>query len=372
MRPPLVLSLSRDSVPCEFATRLAVDAGFDVVKAEPPGGDVLRERRGLLASFLLAGKRSVTYGSDTPDDEEFARLAARCEAIVTDEWGHAHAAALTARGNGGRATPPLIVVGERDSSALQGMSAQHSDEFLAFHGSGLGYLTPRVMPGYPSAGPLCPDANLLEFLSGLYGAIALFSLLAAPDGRRHQSATTGLCAAALPLLRREIAAVLYEDAAPHRAERIWKVSPAEVHRCRDGWLFVDVIEDIQWLRLCEYMDMPELGKDPSYTTREQRFAHAETICALLDQFFANRPQSCWIEAQSRGIPIAPVNSLEDLAADAQLGARGFWSTLVTAEGQTLRTPTTPLERLFGTPDKPLRVPRVGQHSAEVVAQLDAP
>lgn len=76
-----------------------------------------------------------------------------------------------ARADGSKAAP-VIVVGERDSSALQGMSTQHSDGFLALHGSGLEYLTPRAMPGYPSAGPLCPDANLLEFLSGLYATIA--------------------------------------------------------------------------------------------------------------------------------------------------------------------------------------------------------
>jgi len=373
MRQTLILSLSLDSIPCEFTTRLAVDAGFEVVKLEPEAGDPLRVQRGLLADFLLAGKRSACYTSATdgaPDEasqDRLASLLARCDAIVCDEWGQAHASALLSRlADAASGKPALIVVGERDSSALSGMSVQHSDEFLAFHGGGLGYLTPRVMPGYPSAGPLCPEANLLEFLAGLYGAIALFSLLAGARSRTGAAtlqATTGLCAAALPLLRREIAAVLYENAAPHRAQRIWQVSPAEVHRCRDGWLFVDVIEDIQWQRLCVYMKRPELGADPRYQTREQRFAHAEEICACLDQFFADQPQSCWIEAQASGVPVAPVNSVEDLTTDAQLDARGFWNTLTAAQGQTLRAPTTLLANLFGTSSGPLRVPRIGEYES---------
>ena len=76
------------------------------------------------------------------------------------------------------------------------------------------------MPDYPTPGPLCPDAHLVEFITGLYGAT-------------------------LPLLRREVASVLYDNSDPHRSERIWKVSPAEIYRCRDGWVFVNAIEDDQ-------------------------------------------------------------------------------------------------------------------------------
>jgi crotonobetainyl-CoA:carnitine CoA-transferase CaiB-like acyl-CoA transferase len=255
------------------------------------------------------------------------------------------------------------------------MPEHRGDEFLAFHGTGLGYITPRVMPGYPSHAPLCPSAHLVEMMAGLYGAIALFALLgrAQIDGPAPYDAAIGLTAVALPLLRREVAAVLYEQAQPHRSERIWKVSPAEVHRCRDGWVFVDVIEDAQWVRLCEYIGRPDLGRDDRYATRDQRFTHAELICTILDAYFATRSKSCWIDAQAQGVPVAPVNSLNDLLQDPQLAARNFWTRLATADGAQLVAPSSPIARLFGGPNGSAlpRVPAIGEHNAALQRALTA-
>jgi crotonobetainyl-CoA:carnitine CoA-transferase CaiB-like acyl-CoA transferase len=344
MPPALVASLSTDSLPCEFAGRLAVDAGCELVKLEPAGGDPVRDRHGLLAAWLLAGKRSVVHlGDGALSGPALHALLGRCAAILVDEAGRDW---LLAR-HGDACEGRLVLVGERDATALAGLPEGRGDEFLAFHGSGLGFLTPRMMPGYPSGAPLCPAANLLEFLGGLYGAITLFALIAAAPGHEVRGASVGLCGSALPLLRREIAAVLLDGAAPHRSERIWKVSPAEVHRCRDGWLFVDVIEDVQWTRLCQWMGRPGLAADPRYATRDARFAEAQSLCAILDDFFAGQAQSCWIEAQRQGVPVAPVNDLEDLLADAQLDARGFWGEMQDPLGNRTRAPLTPLARLFG-------------------------
>lgn len=368
MSTPTIVSFCSDSVAAEYSTRLAVDAGYRVVKLELVDGDPLRVRRGRLADFLLAGKESAMMGEGGLHGKTLQGLLNGCAGIVTDEFGLGTLIEMA----GGRPSVPLVVVGARDATALQGMSGEHGDEFLAFHGSGLGFITPRVMPGYPSAEPLCPQANLLEFLTGLYGTIALFSLIDQGDSTDIRSASVGLCAVALPLLRREISSALLEGTQPHRAERIWKVSPAEVHRCLDGWLFVDVIEDIQWKRLCDWMGKSELGSDPRYATRDLRFAQAESLCAILDQFFASKPQDCWIQAQASGVPVAPVNSLRDLHRDQQLSSRGFWGSIIDADGQTQHVPISPLARLFGASITPLRVSSPGADTVAVIASLEIP
>ena len=360
MQPTRVLTLSSGSVACAFASRLAVDAGCEVVKLEPVAGDPLRARHRPLADWLLAGQRSVAHeGPGALPAPDLKELLRHCAAALVDETGRdwlltAHAGACEGK---------LVVVGERDTAALARVPAGQVDEFLAFHACGLGFLTPRVMPGYPSGGPLCPQANLLEFLTGLYGAIALFALLAAARPAQVRAATVGLCGSALPLLRREIAAVLLEAAAPHRSERIWKVSPAEVHRCRDGWLFVDIIEDVQWTRLCEWMGRPDLASDTRYASREARFAQAQTLCAILDEFFAEQPQDCWKDAQRQGVPVAPVNDIGDLLDDEQLQVRGFWSELEDASGRPARAPRTPMARVFG-PSGVQGVAAPGQDTAQ--------
>ena len=360
-----VAALSEDSIAVEFAGRILADAGLGVVKIEGRDGDGLRRRSAALFAYLAAGKRSVALELPPPaGDGTLASILTAAEVVIADEAGADLACALAG-------AVPVVAIGTDDLSGVPSRIAR--DEFLLFHASGLGAITPRMMPGYPSAAPLCPNANLATFMAGHYGAIAA---LAAIQGRRRNgaapSARIGATGALLPLLRREIAAVLFEGIVPHRNERIWKVSPAEVHRCRDGWIFVDVIEDGQWLRLTDYMGRPDLGASDMFKTRDLRFANADALCAILDAFFADKPQACWREAQARGVPIAPVNDLDDLRADRQLQARGFWAAIETERGERLAVPRSPAARSRGGADRaPLRVPTIGEHTQSLLTELAA-
>src|SRR5688572_30222939 len=81
-----------------YTTKLLCDAGADVVKVEPPGGDPLRHftasgrnlagRDGPLFQFLAAGKRSVV---GVPGDSQVESLVADAHLVVesfeTDVFG---------------------------------------------------------------------------------------------------------------------------------------------------------------------------------------------------------------------------------------------------------------------------------------------
>ena len=54
-----------------------------------------------------------------------------------------------------------------------------------------------------------------------------------------------------------------------------------------------------------------------------------------------RAQEFCAEAQRRGIPAAPVNSLADTLRDHHLEAIGYWDDRVDAEGRTVRWPGAP-------------------------------
>src|SRR5688572_32959721 len=83
-----------------YATKLFCDAGADVVKIEPPGGDPLRHftasgrdlagRDGPLLQFLAAGKRSVV---GTPGEAHVEALVRDAHLVVesfaTDVFGAA-------------------------------------------------------------------------------------------------------------------------------------------------------------------------------------------------------------------------------------------------------------------------------------------
>ena len=326
-----VLILARGSVAAAFAGRLVTDAGFAVTRVVTEDED----RTSVFHEWLTSGQDVRVVDMVTAKGrQECAALIAGAGAIIADPWG----AELVAHA---RPSVPVVELARAESAAL--LQGAERDEFLAFHGSGPGYLTPRMMPGYPSAEPLVPKAHLVQFMIGLYGAIALLALLRRGGGVRAQ---VGIAGAVLPLLRREVAAVLFQGQHPHRNERIWRVSPAEVHRCRDGWVFVDVIEDSQWVKLCDMIGRPDLAAHADFATRDLRFDHADAVCEVLDAYFAGQMKTCWREAQARGVPVAPVNDLDDLWRDEQLAARGFWKTFAARDGRALHGPRTPLAGIF--------------------------
>src|SRR5581483_12046672 len=66
-----------------YCTKLLADAGADVVRVEPPGGDPLRRwGSGALYEFLNTSKRSVT---GDPADAGVQALLAAADVIVASE-----------------------------------------------------------------------------------------------------------------------------------------------------------------------------------------------------------------------------------------------------------------------------------------------
>src|SRR5262245_33301723 len=131
-----------------YTTKLLCDAGADVVKVEPPGGDPLRRftasgrplegRDGPLFQFLAAGKRSVV---GAPGDAHVEALVADAQLVVesfaTDVFGAARhveqnpglvVLSITPFGRtgpyAGRPATEFTVQAESGSIATRGLAAQ--------------------------------------------------------------------------------------------------------------------------------------------------------------------------------------------------------------------------------------------------------
>ena len=88
-----IVSLSWGSVSCEFATRLAADAGLEVIKVETVEGDSLRRRPGHLFSYLAAGKFSVAP-PEASFDSVLTAILAKSDAVAIASAGEYEAVAF--------------------------------------------------------------------------------------------------------------------------------------------------------------------------------------------------------------------------------------------------------------------------------------
>ncbi len=349
------VEIASGSIGASFCGKVLRQLGMQVVKVEQlgrpdplrdlpprvPGGDAT----GLPFRFLNSGKRLVAVDLEHPAGRELTlRLLGRSDVLV--QGGTSSADMPFDRAELQRVEPRLVSVGISPLGAPALHGAEVADDFTAFHRSGLGYLTPRAMPGHPTAGlpPLKPHTRLLEMISGLQ---AVIGVLASLVDRQRTGIGDGIDVAeiqcALPLIRREIAAYLFAGTVATRGERLWKVAPAGIQRCRDGYVFVDIIEDEQWRRLCTLMERGDLLADPRFADRDSRFQHNEELGPILDAWFHPRSRHEVTELGQRlSVPIAPVNSPRDLFEDPQLLARGFFGELVIGAGLRVRAPGIPV------------------------------
>jgi formyl-CoA transferase len=72
------------------------------------------------------------------------------------------------------------------------------------------------------------------------------------------------------------------------------------------------------------------------------------------------------EAQRRGIPVSPVNSVADVLCDPHLEATGGWVEVTSPGGSAVRLPAPPLS-VDGQPASAGAIPGIGEHNAQIIA-----
>jgi benzylsuccinate CoA-transferase BbsE subunit len=148
-------------------------------------------------------------------------------------------------------------------------------------------------------------------------------------------------------------------------------------QCADGrWVYFALIlsDPRAWAATVDWMN--DLGlaadlTDEKYTDleyRQREFAHVQD---LIEVFFLMQDSAdAYREGQRRGLPIGPMQAPEDLLEDEHLSAREFFVpvALPSDEQRSAPFPGSPY-RFSAFAARPQRPPRLGEHTAEVLAEL---
>jgi crotonobetainyl-CoA:carnitine CoA-transferase CaiB-like acyl-CoA transferase len=142
------------------------------------------------------------------------------------------------------------------------------------------------------------------------------------------------------------------------------------YRTSDGYLCVLVYNDKQWKSFLGAIGRPELMQDPRYTTQANRAANIRDIYAFLADVFITRTTVEWIALlESLDIPVAHMNTVEDVVNDLHLSQSGFFVNEDHPSEGSLRAMRTPTNWSESQPGAPRPAPRLGEHSAEVLREV---
>jgi len=347
------------------------DLGAEVIKVEPPDGDHTRKLVASGAGFFPTynrNKKSLAIDLKAPQGREAVlRLIASADVVIEnfrpgamDKLGFGY--------NAIRKVKPEIIY-----CSLKGFLPgpyEHRtglDEVVQMMG-GLAYMTGGRF------GPLRAGASVNDVMGGMFGAIAILAALhqrnATGEGQYVQSALFENNAFL-------VAQHMMEGLATDRPvkpmpDRIRAWSLYDNFKTADGELvFVGVVTDTQWKIFCEAFGLGDLLVDPALKTNPQRVEQRPRLIPIVTGILARMTkQELMDKCEMLGLPFAPIARPEDLFEDPHLNAAGGLVPVTLLNGKKTKVPNLPIEmdgRRFGTR---LDLPRVGEHTREVLAALD--
>jgi crotonobetainyl-CoA:carnitine CoA-transferase CaiB-like acyl-CoA transferase len=143
-----------------------------------------------------------------------------------------------------------------------------------------------------------------------------------------------------------------------------------VYRASDDSWFLLVLEPSRWPALAKGIGRPDLLTDARFSDATTQAANAAQLTAILDEVFASQPMAHWHEVFERAdITFGRVQTPADVAKDPQLRENGIVVPLEGAGGQLDSTISSPLQVHGVTKAPARRAPELGEHTDEVLKEL---
>jgi crotonobetainyl-CoA:carnitine CoA-transferase CaiB-like acyl-CoA transferase len=350
------------------------DMGADVIKLEPPEGDLTRSigprHSPDMGAFFLSSnrsKRSIVVDLKTPQGLEILqRLVAKTDVLL-------HSMRLPAATRLGldyaslkERYPSLVychVKGYGDHGLYAGRPA-YDDIIQA--ASGLAALQ-TVVAGQPRYLPTIV-ADKVSGVHAAYGIVlALMHRLRTGQGQQVDVAMFETMAA-FNMLEHQWGHSFEPPKAPMGYVPVSSAS-RRPYKTLDGYIALLPYSNDHWKRFFALAGEPQIMQDPRFATFAARQKHFREVWDEVERQAARKTNAQWLALLSEDdIPFSVVNTLEDLVNDPHLKSVDFWSVQQHPTEGALRYPANPV-RLSESPPAITRLqPRLGEHSAEVLRE----
>ena len=144
----------------------------------------------------------------------------------------------------------------------------------------------------------------------------------------------------------------------------------DIFNVADGQVFLGVVTDTQWKLFCEAFGLPELLEDPRLITQTDRRAARGWVVPLVGERLKKLTKNeLMTKFEELGLPFAPIARPAELFDDPHLNVPGGLLPVTLADGRVTKLPNIPLSIDGERPELRRDLPRVGEHSAEIAAEI---
>jgi crotonobetainyl-CoA:carnitine CoA-transferase CaiB-like acyl-CoA transferase len=357
-----------------YCTLLLAQYGANVVKIEPPEGDIVRHigsrrNEGMSSIFMSAnrGKRSLAVDAKTSDGLQVVNTLLRESDVFVHSMRPSAAQRLGLSSVDVSDTNDRCIYCQIHGYGLDGEYAgmpAYDDVIQA--ASGIAHLQGA------REGDSVPRYVTTAIADKVVGMAAFQAILAALFYRERTGRGQSLD---VPMLETMVSFVLMEqlegltfDPPEGTAGYARTMSPyRRPYRTADGYISVMVYTDDQWERFFALT-----GND----TNDQRFAsmssrtqNIDALYSLVDSAMVEKSTSEWLhELRSLDLPAMPVNSIDDLLNDPHLLSVGMFESVEHPTEGRLRATKFPISLSVSACGPVTPAPRLGEHSVEILEE----
>ena len=360
-----------------YATQILADYGADVIKVEPPEGDIMRHagpmrnpRMGPMFFQANRNKRSVVLDIKTAGGRAaLKRLCRRADVFICN----VRPAALRRLGlgpsdirAGNLRLVHLSLIGYGEGGPYSGRPAY--DDLI----QGLAAIPATIRQQAGKGEPRYAPLTMADHIVGLN---AVHVILAALMERQRSGKGQTI---ELPMFE-TLAQFVLSD---HFGGRAFEppIGPPGYNRLlapdrrpyatRDGHICILVYTDRHWESFFRIIGKPEQFHDHRFRNAAARSRHFAEAYALMAEVLATRTTAEWLAVfLEADIPAVPMHDLDALIDDPHLAAVGFF--------QSIDHPTEGRIRVVGIPSRWSRSrlaitrhpPGLGEHTVEVLRDI---
>jgi CoA:oxalate CoA-transferase len=286
-----------------YAAMMLADLGADVIKIEPPGGEISRQVGDTYFASLNRGKSSVCLDLTTSEGQErLAGLAAQSHALLVNLKPSAIRRLGLTYETLRKHNEAIVCV------ALTGYGLDGSDEpafdYLIQAATGVASLT-----GDPDGPPVLPGYSSVDNSAGLTAALGLLAMIVAGRGGQVDISMRDVM---LSQLNYRVSAYLNSGTEPSRlpAGAHSFYVPAQLFPTADGYLALFITHDRFWASFAAEAGIA------GFATMAERASRRDEVLAAVTAALATDTAAQWEQRlKPLGVPAASVRSLPE-AVDA--------------------------------------------------------
>jgi formyl-CoA transferase len=370
-------------------TQILAWLGADVIKIEPPRGDITRGQLrdlpdvdSLYFTMLNCNKRSITLNLKTEPGKEILRQLIVRSDVLVENFAPGVLDRLGFSWETIKAINPRLIY-----ASIKGFGPGPYVECKAYETIAQAMGGSMSVTGWPDDPPTSTGAQIGDSGTGIHTVAgilaALLQRVSTGRGQRvevaMQDAVLNLCRVKMrdqqrlqhgPLM--EYPNKTFGEAVPRSGNASGGGQPGSALRCKPGgpndYIYV-IIQPQVWAPLMKLIGRSELIDDPEYATPQARLNKLDAVFGIVEQWTMQHTKYQVMDMLNDiDVPCGPILDMKELIEDKALAERGMIVEVEHPERGVFKTVGCPIN-LSDSPVEVHTSPLLGEHTEEILTGL---